>query len=42
MKAVRENSSFAAPQISELTINQIFEVLGQYINERKDVKVQLQ
>ena len=36
LKAVKENSSFDAPQISGLTIYQFFEVLGQYINERKD------
>ena len=36
LKAVKENSSFGAPQISGLTIYQFFEVLGQYINERKD------
>lgn len=36
LKAVKENSSFNAPQISGLTIYQFFEVLGQYINERKD------
>ena len=36
LKAVKENRSFDAPQISELTIYQFFEVLGQYINERKD------
>ena len=36
LKAVKENSSFDAPQISGLTIYQFFEVLGQYVNERKD------
>lgn len=36
LKAVKENSSFDEPQISGLTIYQFFEVLGQYINERKD------
>lgn len=36
MKAVKKNSSFATPHISELTIYQFFEVLGQYINELKD------
>ena len=36
LKSVKDNSSFDAPQISGLTIYQLFEVLGQYINERKD------
>lgn len=36
LKAVKENSSYDTPPISGLTIYQFFEVLGQYINERKD------